>query len=201
MVEEIKCKICNRPFKDTEGLTMHNTTKHPELIKKPKKQLPVKKIRNWVIFIVIIALVVFGITSLIKNNSTEKIIINENDLNFEIPKGTIHWHPHLTIRIDEETIPIPQNIGITSTIHYPMHTHDAGGTIHIENDRPTKKALVLGYLFEIWGKQFNKDCIFEYCTNKGTLKMYVNGKENFDFEKYFMQDGDEILIEYVSKVN
>ena len=28
--------------------------------------------------------------------------------------------------------------------------------------------------------------------------MYVNGEESFEFGKYFMQDEDDILIEYTS---
>ena len=201
MAEKTRCETCDRTFKDLEGLTAHNKAKHPELIKEPKKPLPVKKIRNWAIFIVIIALVVWGIASLINNNATERTIINEDDLNFKVPKGAIHWHPHLTIKIDGETIPISKDIGITSSAHYPVHTHDTSGTIHVENNRPTRKTLVLGYFFEVWRKKFSKDCIFEYCTDKGELKMYVNEKENFDLEKYFMQDGDKILIEYISNEN
>ena len=68
----------------------------------------------------------------------------------------------------------------------------------MENNHPTKETVTLGYFFKVWGKTFNKDCIFDYCTDKGTLKMFVNGKENFDFENYFMHDKDEILIEYIS---
>ena len=31
--------------------------------------------------------------------------------------------------------------------------------------------------------------------------MKVNGEENFDFENYFMQDKDEIVIEYITGDN
>ena len=200
MIETTRCEICDRTFKDVNGLAMHNSAKHQELIPKQKNPLPIKKIRNWSIFIVIIALAVWGIAGLANNNAGERIIINEGELNFEAPKGAIHWHPHLTIKIDGVTIPIPKDVGITSSAHYPMHTHETDGTIHMENNRPTKKTVVLGYFFEVWEKKFSKDCLFQYCTDKGELKMYVNGKENLEFGNYFMKDGDNILIEYTSGI-
>ncbi|MBI2451783.1 hypothetical protein HYV50_01750 [Candidatus Pacearchaeota archaeon] len=61
MAERARCEICNRTFKDAGGLAMHNKAKHSELIQKPKKSLPLKKIRNWSIFIIIIGLIIVGI--------------------------------------------------------------------------------------------------------------------------------------------
>lgn len=192
-----KCEVCNRTFANADGLASHNSAKHSELIKEPKKPFPFKKIKNWVIFILILGLIVWGIYSLITTNANNKTIINESELNFEVPEGPIHWHPHLTIKINGENYLIPANIGLSGT-EMPVHTHDASGIIHLEISNPTKKTLVLGYFFQVWGKRLSKDCIFDYCTDKGTLKMYINGKENFEFQNYFMQEGDEILIEYTS---
>ncbi len=194
----IKCEICDRTFSNADGLASHNKAKHSELIKEPKKSFPFKKIRNWGIFIIIIGLIVWGIIGL-GGGGDGKTIINESNLNFEAPIEAIHWHPHLTIMIDGKKETIPANIGISQGI-MTMHTHEAGGTIHMEPSYPTKQTVVLGYFFEVWGKKLSKDCIFDYCTDKGTLKMSVNGKENFEFENYFMQDGDQIIIEYNSGV-
>ena len=111
---------------------------------------------------------------------------------------------------DGEITQIPSNIGIsvgkivdTDLSGMRMsatHTHETDGTIHLENNNPSKKpeSLTLGYFFYVWDKQFSSSCIFEYCTDKGELKMYVNGKENAEFENYIMRDKDEILIEYTS---
>ena len=60
MAEKARCEICDRTFKDAEGLVAHNKAKHSEKIPKEKKPLPVKKIRNWGIFIIIVLLIVFG---------------------------------------------------------------------------------------------------------------------------------------------
>lgn len=69
MVEKTRCEICDRTFKDEEGLVMHNKAKHPEKIPKERKSLPVKKIRNWGIFILIGGLVVWGIFALMQGSS------------------------------------------------------------------------------------------------------------------------------------
>lgn len=61
------CDICDRNFKNEEGLEMHNKAKHSssdEETKKNKKPVNTKKIRNWAILIVILALIVWGFVSL-----------------------------------------------------------------------------------------------------------------------------------------
>lgn len=127
-----------------------------------------------------------------------------------IPKGEVHWHPRLTIVIDNEKVPIPIGIGIdmgrkvdthlSGMSMSPTHTHESDGTIHIENKNPKTKpeTVTLGYFFYVWDKNFNSTCIFEYCTEKGILKMSVNGKENNEFQNYLMRDKDNIVIEYTS---
>lgn len=64
MAEKSRCEICERNFKDAEGLAMHNTAKHPQNSKPEKKKIPVKKIRNWGIFIIIFGLIIWGGSSL-----------------------------------------------------------------------------------------------------------------------------------------
>ena len=126
-----------------------------------------------------------------------------------VPQQPVHWHPKLKIIIKGEEQFIPPNIGISIGNNMdnqisgmrmsPTHTHESDGTIHLENNRPWQKpeTLTLGYFFKVWGKNFNSSCIFEYCNNEnGTLTMTVNGKPNFEFEKYVMRDKDKIIIEY-----
>lgn len=146
------------------------------------------KIRNWCITISVLVLFVLGLFYLLRAGS-------ETDA--KIPNGPLHWHPELTIIIDGEKILIPAGIGLTG-VHKPLHTHEPNGTIHVENQYPTKKNMRLGYFFEIWEKEFSNECIFTYCTNTGTLHMTVNGVENFEFEDYILQEGDIIVIEYTS---
>lgn len=213
MEEKVKCEICDRTFKDAEGLAAHNKAKHPELVKKEKKPFPLKKIRNWMIFIIIIGLIVWGVIAVMPESNIKDLNVDLSGRSVDIPSGAVHWHPRLTIKIDGKIVPILSNIGINvgkivdtqiSGMHMsPTHTHETDGTIHLENNNPSKKpeTLTLGYFFYVWDKQFDSSCIFEHCTDKGELKIYVNGKENMEFENYIMRDKDEILIEYISMEN
>ena len=69
MTEEIiyKCEACDRTFANADGLASHNSAKHSEEIPKEKKSLPIKKIKNWTITLIIIGaiigLIVWGISS------------------------------------------------------------------------------------------------------------------------------------------
>ena len=67
MTEKIRCEICDRTFKDIEGLAAHNKAKHPENIPKEKKSLPIKKVRNWSFLIIIVGLIIAGIVWGISN--------------------------------------------------------------------------------------------------------------------------------------
>ena len=213
MEEQTKCEICDRIFNSLDSLKHHNQAKHPEKVPKERKPLPIKKIRNWAIFIIIIGLIIWGIMAVIPENNVKELNVDISGNSVNIPAGAVHWHPRLTIEIDGEDVNIPTNIGLnvgkvvdthlSGMRMSPTHTHETDGTIHLENNNPSSKpeTVTLGYFFYVWDKQFNSSCIFEYCTDKGELKMYVNGKDNSEFENYFMQDKDEILIEYTSGVS
>ncbi len=114
-----------------------------------------------------------------------------------ISKSGIHWHPRLAIFIKDKAQEIPANLGI-GAVHNPMHTHDSTGVIHLEFQGVVRKNdLYLGRFFKIWGKQFNENCIFEYCNGPdGKIKMTVNGTENNEFQNYPMRDSDQIEIRY-----
>lgn len=112
-----------------------------------------------------------------------------------VSKQGIHWHTDLTIKILGQYQDISANIGIGIT-HRPIHTHDPDGVIHMEFSGLVRKNDVrLNRFFEIWGKEFNKDCIFDQCNESdGEVKMFVNEEPNFEFENYVMQDKDKIEI-------
>ena len=114
-----------------------------------------------------------------------------------ISKVPIHWHPELKIKILGEYQKIPANIGI-GVVHRLIHTHADDSVIHIESTGLVREDDIrLGRFFEIWGKTFNKDCIFDKCSgSEGKVTMLVNDKENQEFENYIMRDGDKIEIIY-----
>lgn len=215
MAEEYKCEKCEKGFQTSDALAMHAQAKHPEEHKKPHGGVfhkNKKNIRNWTIALLTLALIVWGITALIKSGGeTNRPSVDLPEASLQnIPRGPVHWHPKLTVKINGERVPIPKNIGISigkvvdthlsSMRMSPTHTHESDGTIHLENNNPSGKpeTLSLGYFFYVWEKTFNATCIFAHCGNSGVLKMYVNGQENQEFERYIMRDKDDIRIEYTS---
>ena len=195
---KVSCEICNRNFKDEEGLAQHNAAKHSST-EEPKK-LDTGKIKVWVIVIAVLVVVVgllgWGGSMLIKDVS-ECRTTPAKEMNIGSHQNlALHIHSKLQIVIDGKGELIPANIGVLPGIMRPLHTHDSAGKIHIEG--PCRRSFKVGEIFEVWGKTFNSGCIFDYCTDKGKLKMLVNGKENNEFENYEMRDNDNILIEYSS---
>jgi len=61
MAKRTKCEICNRTFKDRDGLVNHNVAKH-RLPKKENKSTLLKKIKPKIIWIVIILALIFIIS-------------------------------------------------------------------------------------------------------------------------------------------
>jgi len=113
-----------------------------------------------------------------------------------VARNGLHWHASQSINILGQFQEIPAGIGLAGLPHNPLHTHDRDSVIHMEFEGKVMASdLRLGKFFQIWGKQFNKDCIFDKCSGEeGQLKMLVNGKPNFEFDNYVMQDNDKIEI-------
>ena len=198
---EFRCGACNKIFNSKEALSMHLQAKHSKNNddSKSKRNLNYKKIRNWIIFIFILGLIILGIYALMTtSNSFDNLPAAEINIGSH-QNIALHIHSDLEIKINGQNFPIPANIGISTGIMRPLHTHDSSGEIHIEG--PYARDFSVGEFFQVWNKTFNSSCIFEYCTdyeNRSTLKMFVNGQENTQFENYIMREGSEILIEFVS---
>ncbi|MBI2547284.1 MAG: hypothetical protein HYW23_02450 [Candidatus Aenigmarchaeota archaeon] len=164
--------------------------------------------------IIVIFAVVFGSIGLLLGVYSLFSVSRITD-NVVLPNKPIHWHPNLRIIIKGEEIGIPANIGMgTSYSSSPfydsmmgmtnMHTHDDSSTLHWEvmMHAPTREDMYLGNFFQVWGKTFNKNCIFEFCNgSEGSVKMFINNKLNNKlnnkFDKYIVRDGDEIVIEFI----
>lgn len=128
---------------------------------------------------------------------SEQVNVLEDQI---ISRKGIHWHPRLAILIKGEKQEIPADFGL-GAVHSPIHTHAADskqGVLHMEmSGLVTKDETKLSRWFQLWGKEFNANCIFDKCNgSEGVVKMVVNGAENNEFENYPMKDGDRIEIKY-----
>lgn len=121
--------------------------------------------------------------------------IDESEI---ITRSGIHWHPDLSIYINGEPQTIPANLGLTGRRHASMHTHDITGKLHLETNGIIRYSdVTVKAFFEIWGQEFNAQCIFEFCNGEdGQVRMLVNGQANFEFENYEMRDNDRIEIRF-----
>lgn len=154
-----------------------------------------KKLINIVLVILVLGGGVFGLARFLATRPP----MPESEI---ISKTGIHRHAELTIKILDKYRDIPADIGIGIT-HLPVHTHKADGVIHMEFSGLVKENDIrLGRFFEIWKKEFNRDCIFDKCNGpEGQIKMLVNSELNSEFEDYIMQDEDniEIIFEELKK--
>lgn len=140
------------------------------------------------IIIVTTVILVFWISGTTKTKPENDGVISRNG---------IHYHPKLDIYIKGQLQTIPAGIGL-GVVHLPTHTHDTDHIIHLEFPLlVTLDNTRLQEFFKIWGKQFNANCIFDNCNgSSGTVKMFVNGQSNTEFEKYPMKADDKIEIRY-----
>jgi len=110
----------------------------------------------------------------------------------------MHFHPFLTILIDDEEFTIPKDTGIsTSTCNNAMHmthTHDTTGKIHVEGN--SVEEVPLEVFFDVWGKHFDETGIFD--NRNGTIEMKVDGVVSTDYQNLILKDGQNIIISYSS---
>ncbi len=202
MAERARCGICMRDFKNQEALEMHNNAKHSiSSASGEKKPVGENKIKNYIVFFVVVGLIAvffwwlvssaFAGTKECKTKpATEINIGSHKDLK-------LHIHQDLQIIIDGVPQAIPANIGVLPNILRPVHTHDSSGEIHVEA-LCTGRDFKLGDFFDIWGREFNSQCIFDKCLSTGneTLKMFVDSAESQEFENLVLRDGQQIIIMY-----
>ncbi|MBI2624856.1 MAG: hypothetical protein HYW70_00755 [Candidatus Nealsonbacteria bacterium] len=153
------------------------------------------KAKKWFLVGVVILVSVGGVFAVSKYLAGFPSASKENPENRVIARAGIHWHPHLSIKILSQEQGIPAGIGL-GIVEQSIHTHESDGIIHLEHTGLTReKDIKLGNFFKVWGKRFNGECIFDKCSGpEGELKMFVNGKPNFEFENYLMRDEDKIEI-------
>jgi len=74
MAEKARCELCDRTFKNEDGLAMHNAAKHgkplPAKEIEGKKTSGIKNMKGWIIFAVVVIVIVGGIYLMISSIKT-----------------------------------------------------------------------------------------------------------------------------------
>jgi len=114
---------------------------------------------------------------------------------------SVHYHAHLDLIVDGKPMTVPPGLGYVATGSKvlglaPLHTHDASGVIHIENDVPA--TFVLGQVFTEWGVRFTPSCLGAYCAGGGKqLAVFVDGKrQSGDPTRIVLSKHEEIAVVY-----
>ena len=202
-MEKYKCDKCGKEFNSEDALAQHKKDyDHSKLEseeeglrgKVPSPRFDLNKWKNdhgTLLRLVGIVMVIGVISAAIflpnwGTSVPEEEIVSRNGL---------HSHVDLDIEIHGQERTIPINVGIGAR-EEPIHTHTERNVIHLEfSGLVTRDDIRLGRFFEIWGKKFTDQCIFDKCTGSGgELKMLVNGERNNQFEDYVMENGDVVEI-------
>jgi hypothetical protein len=106
-----------------------------------------------------------------------------------------HVHSHLSVYLNGELLTIPQHIGIveqtpTTECHYPLHTHNETGLVHIHAEVPT--AFALGQFFDIWGHPLERDNVAGlmnlpvevYITDDDVVSLYDGDLRDIELESH-----------------
>jgi hypothetical protein len=95
------------------------------------------------------------------------------------PMGTAeHYHAHLDVLVDGQSVPVPANIGVDPSGQMSaLHTHTPDGIVHIEAERKGQ-TFTLGQLFTEWNVALGPDRVGGLTTGGAdgkTLAVHVNG--------------------------
>lgn len=121
--------------------------------------------------------------------------------------AAFHWHAQLDIEVCGKEVFMPLEEDDLSE----AHTHKERNRIHWHDTVPYDKntgtildtgEFKLGAFFDEMKYRFEPNCIGEKCNGfdvcgdgrENSLKMFVNGEQNFEFRDYVWKDGDEIKI-------
>jgi len=99
-----------------------------------------------------------------------------------------HLHPHLTITFDGEEIPISANIGVEPNCFRELHTHDSDGVIHVESD--IDKGYTFADFFRVWGFPIEQAGLI--------MRLTVDGEFYDNDTSFVLEDGQDIILEYIS---
>ena len=122
------------------------------------------------------------------------------------PNTNFHIHYQLDIVVNGDQQLIPKGVGNSVGVNSgKFHTHDLSGRIHV-HPGPLGRFATVDDFFDMWRDDTvlgNTNAFFTSASILGnvansthTVRMYVNGVLNTDFQNYEVHDEDKIVISY-----
>jgi len=147
---------------------------------------------------------IFGVICSIIIMQPNTAFVHAQDDNMNMNPIIMHIHPQLSVRVDNASIEVPEQIGINPTLWNdhsldkfgmqsmpemnmsamaPLHTHDNSGIIHVEST--VNRNYTLGEFLNIWGLNVKGE----------TVNMTVNDEPLIDIRNPVLRDGERIKLE------
>ena len=112
------------------------------------------------------------------------------------PEGSTHDHTALLIFLNGNVLDLSKPEYMIRS--RPVHVENRDGSIIHKH----AVGITIGHFLETLDFNFDKTCLVDdretsYCTDDvNTLKFYVNGKQNDEFNNYVIKELDRVLISY-----
>lgn len=149
--------------------------------------------KNWIYLVVIIVILILLFAWGRSASETKAGFWKDTDVRC-LPQGhqsaVTHIHPNLTMIVDGILEEIPPNIGVLPNCMAEVHTHEGGGTVHVET-MSISRDITLGDFFEVWDRDLLMDGF--------TLTASVGEEEIENPREYIMKDRDDIMLLYESE--
>jgi hypothetical protein len=151
-----------------------------------------KRIRNYGIIIVVLALIGYGIFYQLNRDFGPRFL-----------SGQVHWHAKIRLETCGEYRSL-EGLG-SETNHFGnqiLHTH-GDNLYHLEGAPRYRSEITLGRFFNAIGVPVENDRLYQYsngqvCPNgtSGMVRMTVNGQPVANITGYAPQDNDTVLISF-----
>ena len=192
IMEKFECGDCGRKFDTRDSLDQHRKDKHLQqqsaVVKKSKLSL------GKILTFGIIILVVVGLGAVLFWALTAS---TSSTTGLGAP-GSTHIHMDWKVYLNGKAVDV--SIPKYQKPHINQYTHMEGGDGNLIHVHAT--GATFGFFLNSIGLKLDSSCLTmdtgeKYC-NEGnkTLKFYLNGKANDQWDKYLLKNLDKILISY-----
>jgi len=190
-MEKVDCPDCGRKFDTPDAMKQHRNDKHlkQEVAVVRKSKLSFGKILTYGIVLLVIIGIGYALVWALTTPSESSSIG---------PAGSTHIHQDWKMYINSNAIDFSQ--GKYQKPHLNAKVHMEGGDgdmIHVHATGATME-----FFLNSLGIKFDKDCLTidtgdKYCNDVDkSLKFYVSGKPNDEWENYVLKNLDKILVSY-----